>query len=315
VTTPRADTGAAADGIRFEHRGPLQTILVEQEGRELRLKLLSPDSAEWQSRVDLDRPFELLSAYARSMMLALLWNERPRRAHVLGLGGGCIPSSLHRGFPGLLIDCTEIDPVVVEVARGFFGFAPDERLRVFVQDGRAFLRDRAAAEPYDIVFLDAFRGVGFAPLRLSSREFLQECRAQLAPGGVLVANVLRRGGLLSERVATFVEAFPHVTVHPLDGTLVLFGSDAPPPEGAERERLARAGAERLGLGPLLGRLAAQLEPAERWVRTREPGPARVLTDATPPGAGRVRRGLLRDVAAEADCPCGSGLRFGACHGG
>jgi spermidine synthase len=62
----------------------------------------------------------------------------------------------------------EIDPVVVEVARRFFGIVPHERHRIIVKDGRDYLRGLPPAVPYDVIFLDAHRVSGsraiFAPV-------------------------------------------------------------------------------------------------------------------------------------------------------
>ena len=304
----------APDGILDRRDSLVQTALVEKEGRELRLKLLSPLSDEWQSRIDLDRPDELQPPYMQAMMLALLWNDRPARVHVLGLGGGCIPRFLRRLDPALHIDCTEIDPAVVEFARTYFGFREDSRLRVLVQDGREYLAGRTGDEPYDVIFLDAFRGVGFAPLRLSTREFLRACRSQIRPGGVLVANVMLRGGLLQERLATLADVFPCLRVHEGAGALVVFASDASRRTRREQRSAAAALAGRLRLQDNLPRMAVRLRGPGRWLARCGGRMPAVLTDGMPSRDIPVRAELLRGISPDAGCPCGSGERFSACHG-
>ena len=120
-------------------RGERQTLIVEREGTELRLKILSAASGEWQSRMDLGNPARLVAPYMQAMMLALLWRPEPLRVHVLGLGGGRIPVFLRRCYPRLQIDCTEIDREVYGLAVRCFGFRPDARLNITIGDGRDFL--------------------------------------------------------------------------------------------------------------------------------------------------------------------------------
>ena len=107
------------------------------------------------------------------MPLALALVAQPQRVLVVGLGGGSLPSLLRKHFPRLVIDVVDIDPVVVEVAKKFFGFREDAAMRVVVDDGRHYLqqyRDR-----YDIIFLDAF-GDESTPYDLTTLEFLQSMR-------------------------------------------------------------------------------------------------------------------------------------------
>ena len=78
-------------------------------------------------------------------------------------------------------------------------------MRVFLEDGRSFLESRPNTERYDFIFLDAFVGIGFVPLRLSTQEFFRLCKNQLSLTGTLVVNVLPKGGLVLERLATLSE--------------------------------------------------------------------------------------------------------------
>lgn len=86
------------------------------------------------------------------------------------------------------IDCTEINPAVMEMATRFFGLGLDERLQVHIADGRSWL---AAAEPYWrlFIFIDVFLDRGYVPYRLSTVEFYELCQRKLRPGGILVVNI------------------------------------------------------------------------------------------------------------------------------
>ena len=297
------------------HKGKLQTTIVEKHGSEVRLLIGSANSPEWQARMDLADPAKTMCPYMEAMMLALLWTREPGRMHVMGLGGGQFPMLLRRYFPEAVIDCTELDPEVYNVAQKFFSFRPDDRLRVYIEDGRSFLERRPTAEPYDVIFLDAFVGVGFVPLRLSTQEFFRVCRDQLSRNGTLVANVLPSGALVFERLATLASVFRNVYTYEWEGTLLLFANDHEEQSDADLVKTACELQERYGFAfpyvPLVARVT----------RLKSPGPGaraaqftRLLTDATPPQSIQIPRELCASVGRNDTCPCGSGLKFKKCHG-
>lgn len=63
--------------------------------------------------------------------------------------------------------------------------APDD-LRIFVEDGEAFLR-RSDGAPYDAIINDVFVGREAVPF-FASDEGIACSRAHLTPGGLLMAN-------------------------------------------------------------------------------------------------------------------------------
>lgn len=306
-----------AGAVEVVHRGQntCQTKLIERIGNELRLKFIAQESNEWQSRIDLGRPEELLSPYMQVLTMALLWQDPPQSVHVLGLGGGMIPMFLRRNFPDMRIDCTEIDPEVVDLAHRYFGFRGDDRMNVVVGDGRDFLARRSGHDPYSAIIVDAFRGIGCSPLRLATREFLNECRAQLHPEGVLAVNILPNGALVAERVATLRETFRSVHIYAGNGALVAFASaSAPLPLGelAARGRKMEAGKS---FGFPFSAIAECLLPvglSDLADRNRQA--AIILSDATPPETIQIPAHLLAHIARNDDCPCGSGRKFKKCHG-
>jgi spermidine synthase len=166
-----------------------------------------------------------MSQYTQAMLLALAWQPSPRRALLLGLGGGRIQLVLHHYLASLELDTVEIDPLVVDVAQRFFGFATDERQHVSITDGRAYLRDLPNEAPYDLIFLDAYRASG-VPLHLSTYEFYSECRAALAPDGAVVTNLQSGVPLYDATQRTFAAVFRYTTVLPLlAGNVIVIGSD------------------------------------------------------------------------------------------
>ncbi len=178
----------STDRILYEKDSAYNKIVVKEDERGLRSLHFGRDGG-YQSIVKLGDPGHIELPYARTMLVGLAFVERPQRMLAVGLGGGTIPSFLHKHFPKAVIDVVEIDPDVVEVARKYFGFREEAGLEVHVEDGRRFIE--RCTRPYDLIFLDAY-GEDFIPYRLATQEFLLAVRRALRPGGAVVANVWNR---------------------------------------------------------------------------------------------------------------------------
>lgn len=193
--------------IIHEERSLYSTILIDQQGPVRCLQFSVRRDQRNQSCVNQRRPMEMVFVYARMVMTGLLLEDSPDRVLILGLGGGTLPSAFDRLLPEAKIDVVEIDPAVVRVAREYFGFAPSERVHVITQDGRVFVK-RAGQKggKYDLIVLDAFNGE-YIPEHLMTREFLEEVRALMPPGGVLVANTFSISKLYDHESATYAKVF------------------------------------------------------------------------------------------------------------
>lgn len=54
---------------------------------------------------------------------------------LVGLGGGGLPQFLRDFVPSVTVEVVELDPTVLEVAKKWFGFQPDDHLTVTLGDG------------------------------------------------------------------------------------------------------------------------------------------------------------------------------------
>jgi len=157
-----------------------------------------------QSRTDPDDPARLLLEYTRLMMGFLLLQPTPERIALIGLGGGSLAKYCARKLPTADITAVEISPQVIAL-RDEFGIPPDgPRFRVVCDDGAAFVR--RAGEPYDVLLVDAFDRGG-QPEETCTLAFYDACRARLADGGVLVANLYADDGALEVRLERVRSAF------------------------------------------------------------------------------------------------------------
>jgi spermidine synthase len=168
--------------------------------------------------MELDSPFVSPFEYVDYLSLALAYRPTARNVLFVGLGGGSAPKRLWRDFPDVRIQAVELDPEVVDVAYRWFALPRSSRLDVVVEDGRRFLvRDERR---WDAIVLDAYYADSI-PFHLVTREFMQLVRERLAPGGVVVANVIgalegENSKLFRSLYRTYRSVFPSLTVHPVD---------------------------------------------------------------------------------------------------
>jgi spermidine synthase len=214
------------------------------------------------------------------MMMGLTLEPQPGRILILGLGGGTLPTALDETLPDARIDVVELDPSVIRVAREYFRFAPSDRVKVFAQDGRVFVKRAVQqGEQYDLIMLDAFNGE-YIPEHLMTREFLEEVQALLAPGAVLAANTFSISRLYDHESATYAEVFGEFFNMRRDdsGNRVVLARNGPlpgPEEIAERARQLEPGLEPYGIEP--SRLMDLMTTDVDWDTD-----ARVLTDQYSP---------------------------------
>jgi spermidine synthase len=142
------------------------------------------------------------------MMLGSLYLQpQPGKILIIGLGGGSLPTALSQIFPKAEIDVIEIDPAVVRVARKYFSFQTDSRMKVFEEDGRVFVkRAMKKGTKYDLIMLDAFDHE-YIPEHLLTREFLSEVKKILTPEGVMAANTWSGSRLYDHESATYESVF------------------------------------------------------------------------------------------------------------
>ena len=211
--------------VLCERTSAYNTIFVVDEPgglRELRFERFGAR----QSVAKPGDPDHIELPYLRAILVGLALGEQPQRVLIIGLGGGTLPTFLHRHYPKMTIDVVDIDPEVVRAAKEFFDFREDERLRAHVADGRKFIEK--VAEPYDVIFLDAYSADNI-PLALATEEFLVATRKAVKPAGVVVSNVWSRDSnkLYDRMIRTYQDVFAEVYVLdvPNAGNKIVF---APP---------------------------------------------------------------------------------------
>lgn len=179
-----------------------------------------------QSCIDLADPKKIVFPYVRMTLAGLLVQPEIERALIVGLGGGTVPLTLSELYPDAVIDSVEIDPAVVRVAEEHFGFKPNQKLTVAVQDARVFVRRQLArGHRYDYILLDAFTGE-YIPEHLMTKEFLTEIKRLLTKDGVVVANTFSSSRLYHHESATYADVFGELYTMrlPTSGNRIILGA-------------------------------------------------------------------------------------------
>jgi spermidine synthase len=306
------------DGAIYVEASGIHFHVVLKEGSSLRFMLVeqtNPNTGVVQSEIDIDQPLLLMEPYTQAMLLSLLWQPTPKRVYVAGLGGGRVPLLLHHYLPSVQIDCTDIDPAIVEIAKTFFALHPDERLQVAIEDGRNWLEQNTTI--YDLILLDVFLDNGYSPYRMTTVEFFQLCKSRLAPGGVVAINLLSGDPFLAAKAHTLGEVFPHLYSFVDPGENInLFGSNTQLSVEQLRERAAKLDA--IHAFPFLFREVGERVEVGLGTLAASSASAQALTDDNPPEEYfdilPSFNSPFSRVAADLPCPCGSGLPFAKCHG-
>ena len=159
---------------------------------------------------------ELFLPYTRYFRLAQYFQPHARKALMIGGGALVYPRDYLRQFPQSTMDVVEIDPRLTDLARQYFGYRDDTRLRVINQDGRTFLN--RCCNRYDTIFCDAFSSYSI-PYQLTTREAVKHLYEVLNDNGVVLVNIIssiegNNGKFLRAEYATFRSIFKQVYLFP-----------------------------------------------------------------------------------------------------
>lgn len=144
----------------------------------------------------------------------------PEPEHILIIGG-CnysYPRHTARIAPKATIDVVELDPGMTAMAERWFGFVRPPTMNIFHADGRTFLNEAGdGKKPYDIVFIDAYNSILSIPYQLMTQEAFEKLRHSLAPGGIVVFNIIgtfegKGSPYLGSVLSTLRTSFTHVEV-------------------------------------------------------------------------------------------------------
>jgi hypothetical protein len=157
------------------------TVMVTEGGFGLQ-SMWMPDRSYTDSWQDLFAPAPLV--------YRAVHQRDPERMLIVGLGGAVAARAARHFAPALSVDGVELDGGLIKAATPHFPLGSMEGMRVFISDGRPFLR--SCRTLYDVIIIDVFRPPHI-PFHLATAEAFTEARRLLKPGGMIFMNTGSRG--------------------------------------------------------------------------------------------------------------------------
>lgn len=210
--------------------------------------------------------------------LPMLFVAKPRRVLGIALGTGQTFAAVMK-HADADFDCVEIDPVVIELSRKWFreqneGVLDHPRVTVHNDDGRAFMR--ATSHKYDLIVLEPLQAFTAGTSNLYTREFYEDARRILAPGGVVaqwipiyLQGVEQTQAMVRAGQAVFPQA--SLWLDRIEGILLLHDSPFSVSADVLNQRVAARGLSKrmheIGLGnpaDILGLFLLGPDGIQRW---------------------------------------------------
>ena len=143
---------------------------------------------------------------------------------VLGMAAGSTILQHQVFSPQIKIEAVEIDPRIIEIAKGKFGLKESESLKIFQDDARPFLA--RSKKQYDMIEIDLFQGSPFIPFYVLTREFFQSVFSHLNSQGLMMMNIYAPGQqeILAPILATMNSVFPAVYTIPIDNNFMVLAT-------------------------------------------------------------------------------------------
>jgi spermidine synthase len=254
-------TRLAGSEVLYLAEGKSTTVLVERRwGRRVFFVDGKPEAT--------DGAEDMRNQYLLAHIPALL-HGRVRRSLVVGLGSGMTAGclTLHGD-----VHVAELSDIVPDAARMFADLNHDvvrnPRARIFIEDGRTFLKARD--ETYDVITVDPIHPYVAGAATLYTREYFAAVRSRLREGGI-ASHWLPLYQLGWDDVTGVLEAFrqtfPDAVVYNTDRDAILVGN-----AGARLPSAARV-AHGFALPGVRADLArVRIETAEQFAALASVGP-------------------------------------------
>lgn len=254
---PTLRYGGTLTHYRRDEDGPIE--VVEIHG----VRNLHFGTRSRQSAMSLAEPEQLELPYVRAMLAGLLFTGEPRRALVLGIGGGSLAGFLFHQFPQCRVDAVELRPAVVEVAHRYFHLPHDPRLCVHIGDAGEYITRAAATQSgiYDHIFVDIFVSQGLA--RPAQEDaFFDAASHLLHPEGMFAINLWGTHPLTLRHVLSLIrrwfEGAPMRLPVAVNGNVIAYGRGSAVSIPRQEVLLQRARQLEVRLGIAFPRLLSSL---------------------------------------------------------
>lgn len=160
------------------------TIVKDMPSENARMLILNR-SASSKYSPDPTKRFPYMQYLESVLVNKLPKSGTPKRILVIGAGG--FSFGVDDGFNHYTY--VDIDPELKNVSEKHFLQKPLEKNKQFIaSSARAFLKREKST--YDIIFIDVFTNVISIPFETTTKEFLEDAKARLNKGGIVLANII-----------------------------------------------------------------------------------------------------------------------------
>lgn len=173
-------------GRTFPHRVRHRTSSKPFICRDGEILTLQFQSDVVQSEMWSGGPTVLMLSYTRTMIGFLLFNSRPERIAMIGLGGGSLPKWCYAHLPTADIKVIEINPQVIGLRDAFCIPADDDHFHIICGDGADYVAQ--TSDSPEVILVDGYDFNGQPP-QLCSQTFYDDCYRALDRDGLLVVNL------------------------------------------------------------------------------------------------------------------------------
>lgn len=196
----------------FEKDGVYQKLSVyngqNKSGRPIRV-FFQEKSLSSGMYLDSD---DLLFEYSWYWDIYKILKPEAKDFMIIGAAAYTLPKEILNTLPEAEVDVVDIEPGLIDIAKEYFDFKPDDRLHDYIDDGRGFLYN--SDKQYDYIFGDAFSSFYSMPTHLTTLEFFQTVKSKLTPDGIFVGNFIgdltpSDESLTLSQIKTFKEVFPN----------------------------------------------------------------------------------------------------------
>ncbi len=168
-------------------------IIITSCGSKRRMRFNSLSNGA-QSEIDLNKIDYPSHEYIQLMIISFIYypiNLKEKKILIIGLGGGILPRAIRKINSNDEITIVEIDPLVYEMAKKYFYFKEDSKMKVYICDGWIFLNNLLNNQYYDLIFVDAYDSFNSLPNKMKKKEFLFLLKNHLNPnGGFIIFNLV-----------------------------------------------------------------------------------------------------------------------------
>lgn len=190
--------------------------LEKQTDRPVRMLTLWQDWSTVESAIYSDNGDPIGYGYTGSINFFDDINKNSQNILLIGGGTLTMPRIFLKQSPNSLVDVVEIDGELLEVAKKYFYFSDDHRIKNITADGRTFINHQNVKK-YDGIYIDAFKSSDTIPYQLTTREALSGLDRIMKEDGLVMTNILAsisgKGSVfLSSEYLTYKEVFPHVLI-------------------------------------------------------------------------------------------------------